>query len=83
MVFRNVERGDRVSVAICDDLQAHSWRIEDLTDTSVSVWEPSYDTELWKRDYTLHLFLQNTEQGDGEKEVDFPPQDVTILEWQP
>jgi len=81
MIFRDIERGDKVSVAICDDLLAREWRIEDLTDTSVTVWEPSYDTELWKRDHVLHLYVQNTEQGDGEKEVDFPPQDVTILEW--
>ena len=83
MVFRDMERGDKVSVAICDDLQAREWHIEDVTDTSVTVWEPSYDTEMWKRDHILHLFVQNTEQGDGEKEVDFPPQDVIILEWQP
>ena len=83
IVFRDIERGDRVSVAICDDLQAREWYIEDLTDSSVTVWEPSYDTEMWKRDHILHLFVQNTEQGDGEKEVDFPPQDVIILEWQP
>jgi hypothetical protein len=83
IVFRDVEHGNRVSVAICDDLQARDWHIEDLTDTSVTVWEPSYDTELWRRDYILCLFVQNTEQGDGEKEVDLPPQDVTILEWKP
>lgn len=83
MIFRDVERGDKVSVAVCDDLQAQVWRVEDLTDTSVTMWEPSYDTELWQRDYNLHLFVQNTEQGDGEKEVDFPSQDVMILEWKP
>ena len=83
MIFRDIERGDKVSVAICEDLEAQVWRVEDLTDESVTVWEPSYDTELWQRDYILHLFVQNTEQGDGEKEVDFPPQDVLILEWRP
>ena len=83
MVFRDIERGDRVSVAICDDLTSRQWRIEYLTDFSVTVWEPSFDSELWKRDYVLHLFVQNTEQGDGEKEVDFPTQDVMIVEWQP
>ena len=83
IIYRDVERGDKVSVAICDDLQAREWRIEDLTDSSVTVWEPSYDTEFWKREHILHLYVQNTEQGDGEKEVDFPPQDVTILEWKP
>lgn len=83
LLFRDIERGDKASVAICDDLQNPTWRFADLTDDSLTVWEPSYDTELWKRDYHLHLFVQNTEQGDGEKEVDFPPQDVRIVEWIP
>lgn len=83
LVYRDIERGDYVSVAVCEDLQARECHTEDLTDSSVTVWEPSYDTELWARDHILHLFVQNTEQGDGEKEVDFPPQDVTILEWTP
>ena len=83
MIFRDVERGDKVSVAICDDLAKREWRIEDLTDSSATVWEPSYDTARWQRDTILNLFVQNTEQGDGEKEVDFPPQDVMVIEWQP
>ena len=83
IIFRDEERGNRVSVAICDDLQSQAWTIKDLNDTSVSVWEPTFDTELWKRAYILNLFVQNTEQGDGEKEVDFPPQDVVVLEWVP
>ncbi len=83
LIFRDVERGNRVSVAMCNNLQRCRWHIEDLNDTSLTVWEPSYDTELWKRDYKLHLLIQNTEQGDGEKEVDFSPQQVSILEWTP
>lgn len=83
MLFRDIERGDKVSLAICEDLQSQEWIMRDLSNDSVTVWEPSYDTELWKRDYILHLFVQNTEQGDGELEIDLPPQDVRILEWKP
>lgn len=34
---------------------------------SVDAWEPSYDTELWKIQQKLHIFVQETHQGDGEK----------------
>ena len=83
MLFRDTERGDRVSVAICDDLQKKEWRFKDLTDFSVGMWEPSYDTELWKRSKVLHVYLQNVGQGDGEKTQNIPPQDISILEWKP
>ncbi len=85
MIFRDIERGDRVSVAICDDIQSASieWRFEDLTLDSVSQWEPSYDTELWTLKKKLHIFVQKVGQGEGETIEDIPPQPVSILEWTP
>lgn len=83
MVFRDAERQSRVSIAACDDLGKGAWRINDLTDGSVGLWEPSYDTALWQRDRTLHLFVQKVGQGQGEKLEKIPPQMVSILEWTP
>ena len=83
LLFRDIERQDRVSVAICDDLLKNSWRMKDLTDFSVGMWEPSYDTELWKRSKMLHVFLQKVGQGDGGALENIPPQDISILEWKP
>jgi len=83
MLFRDAERGDRVTAAICDDLRKRTWRFMDLTDVSVGQWEPSYDTELWKRSKVLHIYVQRVGQGDGEKTQDIPPQEVSILEWNP
>lgn len=83
VLFRDTERQDRVSVAICDDLLEKTWRIEDLTDFAVGMWEPTYDTELWKRSKLLHLFLQKVGQGDGGTLEDMPPQEISILEWSP
>ncbi len=82
MVFRDVEREEHVSVAVCRDLLAGEWTVQDLTDYSVGAWEPSYDTERWQRDNQLHLFVQTVGQGDGETETDLPPQMVKVLEWQ-
>lgn len=83
MIFRDIERGDRVSLAICNDLGKKRWRFMDLTSFSVGMWEPTYDTEIWKRSKILHIYLQKVGQGDAEQTRDIPPQDVSILEWKP
>lgn len=83
MLFRDAERGNRVSVAICEDLRQPTWRFVDLTDFSVGHWEPSYDTEQWRESQTLHIFVQHVGQGDGETLEELPPQPISILEWRP
>lgn len=83
MIFRDKERSDHVSVAVCDNLQTREWQIKDLTEDSVYMWEPSYDTEMWKRSKTLHIYAQKVGQGDGEKLESIPPQMISILEWKP
>jgi hypothetical protein len=83
MLFRDSERGSCVSVAICKDLSKAEWQVKDLTDFSVGMWEPSYDTEIWKRSKVFHIYVQRVGQGDGEKTENIPPQDVSILEWEP
>lgn len=79
-VFRDAERGSKVSLAYTDDLKQGKWQVKDLTGFSVEAWEPSLDTELWKRRKELHLFVQVTYQGDGEKTVDRAPTPVYVLE---
>ena len=79
-VFRDAERGSKVSLAYTDDLKQGKWQVKDLTDFSVEAWEPSLDTELWKQRKELHLFVQVTYQGDGEKTVDQAPTPVYVLE---
>jgi hypothetical protein len=83
MIFRDDERNARVSVAVCQDPKRIQWRIEDLTDHSVGLWEPSYDSVLWQRENVLHLFLQNVEQKDRDVMEDIPPTMVAVLEWTP
>lgn len=83
LIFRDEERGSRVSVAVSDDLRSGEWTLHDLTTDSVGKWEPAYDTGLWKRKKELHLFHQYVGQGEGETLEDVPPQMVSILEWNP
>ena len=79
-IFRDEERGDKVSLASTRDIEKGIWETRDLTDFSVGAWEPTYDTELWREEHKLHLFVQHTDQGDGEKTGLLSPQPVYILE---
>lgn len=81
LIFRDAERGDKVSIATNNNLPAGNWEIKDLTTFSVGSWEPSYDTELWKTKKLLHLFIQYTEQRDAEGKANIHPQLVQVLEW--
>lgn len=81
VVYRDAERDSRVSVAITDDLlRGAPWRHYDVTDFSVDAWEPTYDTELWKHQHRLHLFVQRSGQGDGEGVEEVKAQEVRVLE---
>lgn len=55
------------------------WQISDLTDFSVGAWEPSLDYDLWRGDRKLNIYVQQTDQGDGERVTTTPPQPVYIL----
>lgn len=79
-VFRDAERGSKVSLAHATNVATGRWSITDLTDFPVDAWEPSHDTELWKQKKQLHLFVQQSKQGDGERTVEFPPQPILVLE---
>jgi hypothetical protein len=83
LIFRDEERGNKVSVALNQNIGQHKWTIIDLTSKSVGSWEPTYDTELWKEKQQLHLFLQNVEQVDAEGKAKIPPQMIEVLEWNP
>jgi hypothetical protein len=83
LVFRDEERGSLVSVVTLRDLAKRDWQVSDLTSTAVGDWEPSYDTELWRKKGELNLFVQRVTQVDGEKVGSTPPQMVRVLEWRP
>jgi len=80
LIFRDEERGSKVSLAVNKNIATNNWRIKDITDTSVGSWEPTYDTELWKQKKQLHLFVQYTEQKDGEGKANILPQPVKVFE---
>ncbi|MBN2103371.1 BNR repeat-containing protein [bacterium] len=80
LIFRDAERNNRISAAVCGDLGNPEWHIHDLTDTSVGQWEPTYDTVLWDREQVLHLFVQCVSQQDAEGVDARRPEMAGILE---
>lgn len=75
-----MERGSKVSMAYTKDIEKGDWKIIDLTSFSVGAWEPTHDTELWKQRKELHLFIQHTSQGDGEKIMETNTQKIYVFE---
>lgn len=80
LIFRDEERGSKVSVAVNKDISLNNWHIEDLSETTVGSWEPTYDTELWKQKKQLHLFVQFTDQKDAEGKASILPQPIQVME---
>ena len=79
-IFRDKERGSKVSMAVAENGPKSTWKYYDLTNFTVGAWEPSHDTELWKTRRKLHLYVQHTLQGDGEVAIKSEPQTVYVLE---
>jgi hypothetical protein len=83
LLFRDEGRGNRISVATCDDLSHGKWSISDLTESSVGQWEPNFDLARWQRDKVADVFVQRAEQQDAEGVNNAAPEMVCILEWKP
>jgi hypothetical protein len=80
LIYRDEERANKIAMAVCNDLSENQWVIRDLTSGSVGDWEPTYDTELWKNQNKLNLFVQKVEQGDEEGKSDLNAQAVWVLD---
>ncbi|RZJ77039.1 MAG: neuraminidase [Flavobacterium sp.] len=83
LIYRDIERGSKVSMALNNNLATNDWKINDLTDASVGEWEPAYDTDLWAKRKILNLFVQKVEQVDGEGKANNKPTAVQVLSWKP
>jgi hypothetical protein len=83
LIYRDAERGDKVSMSVCDNITQGKWQAKDLTTTPVGLWEPSYDKESWRQNKILYLFIEQVEQGDAETTRAIEPQPVQVLEWKP
>lgn len=83
MMFRDEERGFKVSLATSSDIYEGSWDIRDLTDYAVDQWEPTFDRALWMDQEELHIYVQRVVQIDDEGSAALAPTPVTVLERVP
>lgn len=83
IIFRDEERQNRISVAVNQDVNGDQWVVSDLSHEDVGNWEPSFDTELWRKRTILNLFVQKVIQIDGEGKADTGASKVQVLEWRP
>jgi hypothetical protein len=80
IIFRDQERGNRISMAVNKIYKNNTWKLTDLNERNMGEWEPTYDTELWRSKKQLHLFAQKVEQADKEAVTKNPPQMVQVLQ---
>lgn len=80
LVFRDQERGSKVSLVNIDFVTGR-YAVRDLGQASVGAWEPSFDTELWRRDGVLHLYVQDVRQVDAEGSAAAAPSMVRVLQY--
>ncbi|HEX9153017.1 MAG TPA: BNR repeat-containing protein [Flavobacterium sp.] len=80
ILFRDEERGNKISLTYRNLTNSENWKIVDLTNSSVGQWEPNYDVTLWQKENKLHIFLQNVTQIDGEGLAKIPPTRISVLE---
>lgn len=80
LIYRSSETGNRITLSVCKDGERSEWESIDITDFSVGMWEPTYDTEQWRNSGILNLFVQKVGQGDAETIEKIPPQTVSVLE---
>ncbi|UKT63684.1 BNR repeat-containing protein [Pedobacter mucosus] len=83
LIFRDEERGNKVSIALSKNILNKDWKVSDLTTESVGDWEPTYDTERWNKNKILNLFVQKVIQVDGEGKTNAGPSLIQVLEWKP
>jgi len=83
ILFRDEERGKKISVACASDLDSGHWLFVDLTPRSTGQSDPLIDPVVWEERKEIHLLTQFVGQGDGEKEEDVPPQMISVVEWKP
>jgi hypothetical protein len=81
LIFRDQERGEKASVAVNRNLGQNNWEVKDLSTATLGSWEPSYDTELWKKKGILALYIQKVVQLDLEGRATVDPTPVQVLEY--
>lgn len=79
-LMRDNDRKGYVEIATATTAPDSAWTIQSLTPFSVNAWEPTIDLSLWNKLRKLHVYVQPSMQGDGERTVHTSPQPAYVLE---
>ncbi len=81
IVYRDEEEGNNVVISTALAGKEMIWDQKVINELEVGLWEPSFDTELWRRKGELNLFIQKVGQGAGnEKAEEIKPQIVKVYQ---
>jgi len=80
LIYRDEEEANNVVMATSILADQLNWTSQIISPYPVDRWEPSYDSELLKKQNKLNVYFQRVAQGQGETSVALPPQDVCVLE---
>ncbi|WP_159518146.1 BNR repeat-containing protein [Sunxiuqinia indica] len=80
LVYRDEEVENNIVLATSSLSNKLNWTSQLISPHPVDRWEPSYDSELLKKQNKLHLYFQRVAQGQAETTISLPPQPVGILE---
>lgn len=84
ILFRDEERGNKASIAICQDTDDPVWKCFDLDPSDLGAWEPTFDTGLWEIKKILNLLIQKVQQENNDgKPMTGLPQNLSVLQWTP
>lgn len=80
LIYRDEEVNNQVVLATSALSDQLAWQSFVISPFPVDRWEPSYDSELLKKQNKLQLYLQNVAQGQAETTVPLEPQPVGVLD---
>ena len=80
LLYRDEERGNKVSLASKALSDEKPWEITDITEQEVGQWEPNFDRLLWIQKGILSIFVQKVTQVDAEGVAKVPATPIQILE---
>lgn len=80
LIYRDEEVGNNVVMATSTLADQLNWTSQIISPYPVDRWEPSYDSELLKKQNKLDIYFQRVAQGQAETSVALKPQDVGVLE---
>lgn len=83
VIFRDAERGNKISVASSKIGVLTNWELHDLTEEGFASWEPTFDPVVWSEFKTMHLFVQKVNQVDSEGLSELSSSPISVLEWKP